>query len=68
MMHRLLYYMGGAAAIVVVAALAGCYESPDVTLSDPGQYNGKTDPLLAKLEGTDLQDKLGQRFENQTDR
>lgn len=48
---------------VVAAALGGCYESPHVTLASGGSahYNGPVDPLLAKLQTKQLQEKLQAR-------
>lgn len=45
-------------------ALAGCYESPNVTItaSRPGHYKGPTDPLVAKLKSSDLQKQLRARL------
>lgn len=65
-MGRRLAIRGAAAmlagAFVLVAA--GCYESPNVTLtaSQPGHYKGKTDPLLAKLKSPELQKQLRARL------
>lgn len=54
---------------VAVAALAGCYESPDATNYEPGVYKGKSDPLLAKQKKEARKEALRQRFETvQTDR
>ncbi|MBL38044.1 MAG: hypothetical protein ACNS61_04635 [Candidatus Wenzhouxiangella sp. M2_3B_020] len=50
-------------------ALVGCYESPDVTLHEPGVYKGEQDPLVKKLANDDeLQAQLEQRFDGQRDR
>jgi len=66
--------MGKTAAVAMVCAaalvsLGGCYESPDVTVYQPGVYKGSRDPLLA-LERTDKQQqRLQERFKMvQTDR
>lgn len=49
--------------------LGGCYEDMDVTLHEPGEYKGKQDPLLAKMQKQKLQQTLEQRFKTgQTDR
>lgn len=61
------------ATVLVMAAaallLTGCYESPDVTLTEPGVYKGKVDPLLAKFDDQQLQQELTARFEEtQVDR
>ena len=49
-------------------ALSGCYESTSVTLYEPGEYKGKQDPLLEKLEDSELRQDLDQRFAGQRDR
>ena len=52
-------------ATVIAIAMAGCYESPSVTVTahEPGHYKGKADPLLAKLNGPELQKQLRARSE-----
>ena len=37
-----------AAAVVVAAGLAGCWDSTEVAVHNPGQYKGQKDPLLAQ--------------------
>lgn len=55
------------ALVVASAALAGCYESSDVTVHEPGQYKGTVDPLLA--DASAREEALMKRFELiQTDR
>lgn len=57
--------------LTVIAALllTACYDDPDVTLHEPGDYEGPSDPLLSKLDDAKLQQALEQRFANgQTDR
>lgn len=51
-------------SLTVAAGVAGCYESPHVTLATggSGHYNGPTDPLLAKLETKKLRGQLRARF------
>lgn len=58
-----------AAMALSLGTLAGCYQSPDVTLHKPGVYKGGRDPLQA-LEKTDKQQqRLRDRFNLvQTDR
>lgn len=46
------------------AGLGGCLESADVTLHEPGKYQGASDPLLGSSDAVALQ----QRFVNQRDR
>lgn len=53
----------------LLAALGGCYESPDVTVYEPGVYKGSDDPLLDKLAAEQRQEQLIERFNAvQTDR
>ena len=55
------------AALVVL--LAGCYESPDATVFEPGVYKGAKDPLLAQQGAAERQKALMKRFSHgQTDR
>ncbi|MDZ7810726.1 MAG: hypothetical protein U5L11_12285 [Arhodomonas sp.] len=55
--------------VVFGAGLSGCYEDTGVTLYEPGQYKGSSDPLLAKLRDGELRQRLNRRFEQvQTDR
>ncbi|MGK7294888.1 MAG: hypothetical protein ACNS61_03545 [Candidatus Wenzhouxiangella sp. M2_3B_020] len=54
---------------LVGLALAGCYESAEVTRHEPGVYKGEQDPLTNKLANKDdLQEQLDQRFDGQRDR
>lgn len=64
--------MAAAVALALAFGLTGCYDSVEagpheakgVTLASPGQYKGKVDPLIAKLEpGSELPKKLNERFE-----
>jgi hypothetical protein len=49
--------------------LAGCYESPNVTLHKPGVYKGVQDPLIEKEGSPEQQKALIARFNQvQTDR
>lgn len=62
------FMLRGAIAMLTgafVLAGAGCYESPNVTItaSQPGHYKGKTDPLVAELKNPELQKKLRARLE-----
>jgi hypothetical protein len=55
-----------AAGLIMVVSLAGCYESADVTIYEPGEYKGPKDPLL---QGNDRTETLKKRFSMvQTDR
>lgn len=59
---RLLVVLGA------VASVAGCYESADVTIHEPGEYKGPTDPLL-KADAAQRAATLEERFNLvQTDR
>ena len=40
----------------------GCYEKPQVTFFEPGEYKGRTDPLLALEATPEQQQKLEQRL------
>lgn len=52
-----------ATAVLFAAGLAGCYESNDITLADPGHYKGQSDPLMQKLQpGSKLNKQLDARF------
>jgi len=49
--------------------LTSCYQKMGVSLHSPGVYEGKHDPLLAKLKNPDWQKKLSERFKmSQSDR
>lgn len=57
------------AMLVAVLLLGGCYESPDVTLHEPGEYKGQDDPFLEKAADPEHQEQLQQRLaRGQTDR
>jgi hypothetical protein len=59
------------AVVVIVGSglLAGCYESPDVTLHKPGVYKGPRDPLVEMERSPEQQQTLIARFNQvQTDR
>lgn len=54
---------------ILTALVAGCYESPQVTLHEPGVYKGDKDPLLAQQRQPEHQERLRERFAQvQTDR
>ena len=58
-----------ASLAALALALAGCYESAEVTHHEPGVYKGDQDPLMNKLEGeSDLDEQLDRRFDGQRDR
>jgi hypothetical protein len=57
------------APALALTLLWGCYQSADITFHEPGVYEGKQDPLLAKLRQPELQQQLIERFKKvQTDR
>ncbi len=48
---------------IFLAGLGACsYESRETTMRQPGVYKGAKDPLAAKLEQRDEQQKLIDRF------
>jgi len=51
-----------ALALVAVLGLAGCWESTDVTVHEPGKYMGTKDPLLSQQASSRTQ-SLRQRFQ-----
>lgn len=60
---RTLAMLGGAALLV-----AGCYESAEVNVYEPGEYKGTSDPLLSK-DAESRANSLEERFNLvQTDR
>ncbi|MFP4207908.1 MAG: hypothetical protein ACLFSC_04565 [Wenzhouxiangella sp.] len=65
MARRLLCYAG---MLVLAVGLAGCYESPDATFFEAGEYKGSNDPLIAKLEDPEFRAQLDRRFNHQRDR
>jgi hypothetical protein len=53
----------------LVLLLTACYEEPKVTFFKPGEYQGRTDPLLALEASPQQQQELLQRLRTgQTDR
>ncbi|MEF8943011.1 MAG: hypothetical protein V5B78_09500 [Desulfohalobiaceae bacterium] len=61
---------GFSALLAALLLLSGCYRLPwDVTWHEPHVYKGKQDPLLAKMQGEELRERLRERFQAvQTDR
>lgn len=58
-----------AAGALAAALLAGCYQSPAITLHEPGDYEGSPDPLRSRLQNFELQKQLEARLvQVQTDR
>lgn len=51
-----------AAAVVLSAGLAGCWDSTEVTVHNPGEYKGEADPLLAQSASART-DTLTKRFQ-----
>jgi hypothetical protein len=49
--------------------ISGCSDSAKVALHEPGQYKGKTDPLLAASMTSEHRERLRDRLERiETDR
>jgi hypothetical protein len=63
--RRFLAFFG---TLVLAIGLTGCYESPDATFFEAGQYKGANDPLIAKLEDPEFRAQLDRRFNHQRDR
>ena len=64
-------FIGGLSALLAaLLLLSGCYRAPwNVTRHEPHVYKGKQDPLLAKMQGEELAERLRKRFQAvQTDR
>ena len=54
---------------VAVVALAACHEPVSVTVYEPGEYKGASDPLLKKHATAEQKAALQKRFETgQSDR
>ena len=51
-----------AAAAVLAAGLAGCWDSTEVIVHNPGEYKGEADPLLAQSASTRTE-TLTKRFQ-----
>ncbi len=47
---------------IVVLSLAGCYEEPKATFFEPGEYQGRTDPLLERQADPAQQQQLLERL------
>ena len=52
-----------AAAVVLAAGLAGCWDTTDVTVHNPGEYKGPPDPLLAQSASA-RSETLSKRFQS----
>jgi len=50
------------AVLAAAALVAGCYETADVTVHEPGEYKGNQDPLT-KQQATARAEQLRKRFE-----
>ena len=63
-------FAGLTSFLAVLLLVSGCYRAPwDVTCHEPHEYKGKQDPLLAKMQGEELRERLRERFRAvQTDR
>ena len=42
--------------------LSGCYEEPQTAFYEPGDYQGRTDPLLEKQASSEQQQRLEERL------
>ena len=51
-----------ALGLTAALALAGCWESTDVTVHEPGKYKGAKDPLLSQ-QASSRTESLRQRFQ-----
>ncbi len=51
-----------AATVVLAAGLAGCWDSTEVTVHNPGEYKGEQDPLLAQ-SASSRAETLTKRFQ-----
>ena len=60
--------MHALAVCVLCGGLAGCEDPRDVTMHAPGEYSGKTDPLLALEATPEYEKQLEKRFDYQRDR
>jgi hypothetical protein len=51
-------------AVLLASAMisTGCYEKPQATFFEPGEYKGRTDPLLALEATPEQQQKLVERL------
>ena len=57
-----------AAAVVLAAGLAGCWDTTEVTVHNPGEYKGPADPLLSQAASARAE-SLTERFQRvQADR
>ena len=57
-----------AAAAVLAGGLAGCWDSTEVTVHNPGEYKGPQDPLLTQSASA-RSETLSKRFQTvQVDR
>ena len=54
--------MLAAAVVVAAGGLAGCWDSTEVTVHNPGEYKGEKDPLLAQSASART-DALMKRFQ-----
>ncbi len=67
MRHKLAMLL--AAVCLTALSVVSCYDSVDITWYEPGEYKGPRDPLLGKLENSNLQNELDNRIRAiQTDR
>ena len=53
-----------AAILVITSSMSGCLESSDITIFEPGVYQGAKDPLIGSSDSAALE----ARFDKQKDR
>jgi len=51
-----------AACVAALALLAGCHEPVSVTVYEPGEYKGASDPLLKAHAKAESKEALQKRF------
>ncbi len=51
-----------AVALAATVVLSGCWEDPEVTLHEPGEYKGSRDPLLNQQASARVE-QLQKRFQ-----
>jgi hypothetical protein len=59
------WFRSSSRLLVVAAAvlwIAGCYEDPEVTRYEPGQYKGAPDPLRQKQKTAQQTQRLEERL------
>ena len=54
--------LAAAVALAATFMLSGCWEDPEVTLHEPGEYKGSRDPLLNQQASARVE-QLQKRFQ-----